>query len=373
MAAMTEPSAGRTTPSVSVVMPVYNEAEYVEQAIQSILRQTHTDFELVIIDNGSSDASPDILGRIRDPRVRVFRNPHNLGSAAASNRAVRESRAELIARMDADDIALPHRLERQLAAFAASPDLALVGGQVRHFEGRRPLLRCFAPRARTAGGIAWQSMFASPFFHSTVMFTRASFDAAGGYDERMQRSSDFALFSKIQMQHAVANLPDVLVGFRHLPRKLLHDAEYDSLVRSVIDRNTEHVLAIHSSDDRLRRLAKEWPEFALMLRGARTALPASERGRLPEFLSAFRTRLRELDHEQVALREIAADCDFLLCSQAWDAIRMRIPAAATLARHALVAAPMCAARFVTGQLTDAAWRRLQPSHSTPSIGSKHVR
>jgi glycosyltransferase involved in cell wall biosynthesis len=79
----------RAVPAVSVVMPVYNEAMVMQSAIESILRQSFPDFELVIVDNGSTDASPQLLRRIRDPRVRVFRNAGNLGSAAAANRTVR--------------------------------------------------------------------------------------------------------------------------------------------------------------------------------------------------------------------------------------------------------------------------------------------
>ena len=346
-------------PTVSVVMPVYNEAAFVEAAIQSVLRQTLTDLELVIVDNGSTDQSPEILRRISDPRVRVFRNPRNLGSAAAGNRAVRESRAALVARMDADDIALPHRLEKQLAAFTAQPKLALLGAQARHFETRGPLLVAIAPRAVTRRGIAWQSLFSSPFVHSTVMFTRESFEAVGGYDERMQRSSDFALFSRIQTKYQVANLPDALVRFRHAPRPLLLDREYDRLVRSVIEHNARHVLQPESADAHLRQLIAEWPDFCLMLRGAQMPGLPLERARLSEFISAFRARVRELHADPAADREIAVDAKFVLCSHAWEAAWRRRPAALRLARESFVQAPLFASWFLVRQLADGAFRRLQ--------------
>jgi glycosyltransferase involved in cell wall biosynthesis len=337
-------------PTVSVVMPVYNEAAFVEAAIQSILRQTVSDLELVIVDNGSTDDSPEILRRINDPRVRAFRNPHNLGSAAAGNRAVRESRGPLIARMDADDIALPHRLEKQLAAFAAQPKLALLGAQVRHFDARGPLLRWIAPRAVTRRGIAWQSLFNSPFIHSTAMFTRESFEAAGGYDERMQRSSDYALFSRIQVKFPVANLPDVLVRFRHAPRALLVDRAYDALVRNVIEQNARHFLEPESADPHLRQLIAEWPDVCLMLRGAQTSV------RLPEFIAAFRARFYELDRDPAAHREIARDAKFELCSHAWAAVRHRQQGAARLVRESFVHAPFFAAEFLVRELANRAFR-----------------
>lgn len=358
MAARQDSSPSPIVPRVSVVMPVYNEAPFVEAAVRSVLRQTVSDLELVIVDNGSTDESPEILGRIRDPRVRLFRNPRNLGSAAASNRLVRESRAPLIARMDADDIALPHRLEKQLAAFAAEPKLALLGGQVEHFGGPGTRLRRFAPRAVTRRGIAWQALFSSPFFHSTAMFTRESFEAAGGYDERMQRSSDFALFSRIQAEHHTANLPEVLVRFRHLPRALLLDGEYDTLVRDVIARNARHALDPDSADPHLRRLIDEWPDFALMLRGAQTESPASELARLPAFLSAFRARFRELGDDPAADREIARDAEFVLASQAWEAMWLRRPHALRLARASFLHAPLLTCEHFAGEIAAGAVRRV---------------
>ena len=342
-------------PTVSVVMPVYNEAPFVEAAIESVLRQTVTDLELVIVDNGSTDESPEILRRIRDPRVRVFRNPRNLGSAAASNRLVRESRAPLIARMDADDIALPDRLEKQLAAFAAQPTLALLGGQAHHFGGFGPLLRRFAPRAVTRRGIAWQALFSSPFIHSTAMFTRESFEAAGGYDERMQRSSDFALFSRIQANGHAANLPDVLVRFRRAPRPLLSDSEYHRLVRNVIEQNARHALAPDSADPQLKQWIAEWPDVAVMLRGAEIS---NDLARLPEFLSAFQARFRELHDDPAADREIARDAAFVLCSEAWQAVYLRRPNALRLVRASFAHAPLLACELFAREIADSAVRRL---------------
>ena len=351
-------------PAVSVVMPVYNEAAYVETAVESILAQTFRDFELVIVDNGSTDDSPNILSRMRDPRVRLFRNHVNLGSAAAGNRAVRESRAPLIARMDADDIALPHRLEKQIAAFAARPALALLGAQAHHFEEGPPFLRCFPPRALTPLGIAWQSLFASPFVHATVMFRRERFDAAGGYDERFPRSADFALFSRMQREGEVANLPDVLVRFRHRVRELLRDSEYEKLVRDVIGENIHHLLRPESGDARMKELVERWPDISLMLR--RTEVHDDQLQHLPQFLSAFAGRIRELYDEPVAIREIERDANFALCRHAWLAWRLRHPSARSLVKTSLRRAPLFSAMFVVRELADGALRRIRSSQDGAS-------
>jgi hypothetical protein len=110
--------------------------------------------------------------------------------------------------MDAGDIADTQRLEKQFAAFAGDPQLALVGGQAHTVGARgRSLLQPPAPKPLTAVGIKWQSLFGSAFIHSTVMFKREAFDAVGGYDERMQRSSDFSMFSRMQERYRAINLP----------------------------------------------------------------------------------------------------------------------------------------------------------------------
>lgn len=346
-------------PTVSVVMPVYNEAAYVKAAIDSVLQQTRTDLELVIVDNGSTDTTPEILRQISDPRVRLFRNERNLGSAVAGNQAVRKSRAALIARMDADDIALPHRLAAQVAAFSARPELALLGGQVCHVDqsGRR-LLRKFAPRALTPVGIAWQALFGSPFIHSTTMFTRESFEAAGGYDERMQRSSDFALFSRIQATGCVANLPDVLIRLRHIERPVLQDVTYDRLVRAVIAENARRYLGFQSADDYLARLIAAWPDFCLWLRGAETPDVESEHAALSEFISVFRHRFRELHPDPAGDREIALDVKFVRGVAAWYALSRRRAGALRLARDSFIRAPLFAVEHLARQLADRRIARL---------------
>jgi glycosyltransferase involved in cell wall biosynthesis len=346
-------------PAVSVVMPVYNEAAFVGAAVESVLRQTMTDLELVIVDNGSTDATPEVLGRIRDPRVRVFRNERNLGSAAAGNRAVRESKAPLIARMDADDIALPHRLEIQIAALRAQPQLALLGAQACHVDvhGRR-LLRKIAPRALTHFGMAWQSLFGSPIIHSTAMFTRETFEAAGGYDERMQRSSDFALFSRIQAKHRVANLRDVLVRFRHIQRPVLRDGTYDTLVRGTIEENARHFLEPHSARPEVAQMIAAWPDFCLMLRGVHMSNVRPGRATLSQYISAFRERFRELHRDPAADREIAWDAKIVLCSSAWEALSRRRPDAIRLARDSVVRAPFLASEFLVRQLAEGTFARL---------------
>src|SRR5437016_3101798 len=102
-------------PRIAVVLPVYNAEQYIGAAITSVLAQTFTDFELVVIDDGSEDRTGEVLTGFSDPRLRVLRFPENRGLVSALNAGIRESASEFIARMDADDICMPLRFERQVA------------------------------------------------------------------------------------------------------------------------------------------------------------------------------------------------------------------------------------------------------------------
>src|SRR5688500_10981178 len=108
---------GNGSPALTVVLPVYNQERYVSAAVHSVLTQTYTDFELLVVDDGSTDATPRILDTIDDPRLRVIRNEH-LGFTEALRTGIMHARAPWLARMDSDDISAPHRFQTQMAFLA---------------------------------------------------------------------------------------------------------------------------------------------------------------------------------------------------------------------------------------------------------------
>ena len=112
-------------PSITVLMPVYNAERFLAEAIESVLQQTFTQFEFLIIDDGSTDSSPEIVRSYSDPRIRFLQNEQNLGITATLNKGIELAQADLIARMDADDICYPDRLQKQMEFVAAHPDGAL--------------------------------------------------------------------------------------------------------------------------------------------------------------------------------------------------------------------------------------------------------
>src|SRR5215213_10236590 len=160
------------SPLISVVMPVHNAAPYLDASIGSILGQTFREFEFVILDDGSTDASNRILRdwARKDARIRLIENRQALGPVGSSNHVAREARAPLLARMDADDISHPSRLEQQWRILRERPDVALIGTLWQGIDRRGLEVR---PRDRWR--LVNRSLFA-PFPHGSIMFRRESFD-----------------------------------------------------------------------------------------------------------------------------------------------------------------------------------------------------
>src|SRR5438093_10875566 len=163
-------------PLVSIVMPARDAADYVTTAVKSVLRQTVEDVELVVVDDGSTDATPDLLAAVRDPRLVVVRNDQRRGVGAALNQGLERAAGRFVARLDADDVSLPRRLESQLERLRAEPHVAIVGAGVLEVDARGRVGRAhFQPS--TPAAVAWRALFGTPFFHPTVILDRCVLDA----------------------------------------------------------------------------------------------------------------------------------------------------------------------------------------------------
>ena len=200
-------------PLVTVLMPVRNGAAHLRAALDSILAQTFADFELLVLDDGSTDATPDILRAVTDSRVRVVTNPQNLGLVPTLNRGLELARGSLIARQDHDDISLPTRLQRQVEYLRSHPDCALVGTEAIQTDAAgRKAFRLLRPSA--AESIRWYLCFDNAFIHSSVMFrSEVVLQECGGYPLSLH-SEDYALWSRIARKHLTANLPESLLLYR---------------------------------------------------------------------------------------------------------------------------------------------------------------
>lgn len=186
-----------STPAISVLMSVYNGERFLADAVDSILGQSVGDFEFLIVDDGSTDGTAAILRGYDDPRIRLITNPRNLGLTRSLNIGLAAARGRFIARMDADDIAVPDRFARQLAFFEANPRVVLVGsGHARLDDDARTL--AWATRALRPVEVRWLSFFWSPLLHPSAMFRAGAIHRAGlRYDERLATSQDYDLWTRM--------------------------------------------------------------------------------------------------------------------------------------------------------------------------------
>jgi glycosyltransferase involved in cell wall biosynthesis len=211
-----------TSPTVSVVMSVYNGEQYLSDAIESILRQTFTDFEFLIIDDGSTDTSPAILKEYyaADARVRVIRK-ENEGLTKALNLGLRESLGEFVARFDADDISLPKRFERQVDAFRLDPTLIMVGSEVELILGDGT---CLGPRGHPSehGEIRKRLLLGDggALTHSAVMIRRSALESVAGYAEAFIVAQDLDLFLRLSEIGKIKNLPETLLLWRQQKKSI---------------------------------------------------------------------------------------------------------------------------------------------------------
>ncbi len=196
-------------PRVSVVMSVYNGERFLRQAVDSILAQTFIDFEFVVVDDGSTDGTAEILKGYADPRLHVI-SQENIGLISSLNRAIKIASAEYIARMDADDISLPRRLEQQLKWLESNPGVAVLGTQAAEIDEAGDMLR---RHYYPVGGDAIAKALlrgATALCHGTVMFRRACFEKVGGYRQPFEHAEDYDLWLRMIESYDMENLPSIL-------------------------------------------------------------------------------------------------------------------------------------------------------------------
>ena len=210
-------------PLVTVLMPVYNAACYVREAVDSILCQSFGDFEFLIINDGSSDATQEILESYADERLRILVNTSNQGISAALNLGLAQARGKYIARQDGDDVSHPERLACQVAYLQANTEIALLGTQARIREQAFAARRSPLERALSHEAIQFQALFTNPFIHTSVMYRRSVvWTQLGGYNTDYRICQDYDLWLRVLQQHRVANLDRCLVDFRMHPASISH-------------------------------------------------------------------------------------------------------------------------------------------------------
>ena len=220
-------------PAISVILPVYNAEAYVREAVESILAQTFTDFELIIINDGSTDGSGAILRDLaaHDTRIVLVERPND-GLVSALNKGLEMARADLIARMDADDVSMPERFALQHARMVQEPELAVLGSFMNNMdkEGNITKLDRYPLTPKEAAC----HVKGCPVAHATVMMRRGAVLKAGGYRKAFSHAEDYDLWLRmIDLGYTIANLPQPLLNYREHGAKV-SAVHWEANGRSVI-------------------------------------------------------------------------------------------------------------------------------------------
>ncbi|MBD1424938.1 glycosyltransferase family 2 protein [Sphingobacterium arenae] len=234
---------------ITVFMAAYNAADYIAASIESVLEQTYTNFELLIVDDGSTDNTVEIIRSFEDPRIRFIQNDGNKGQPYTRNLALKEANGEFLAVLDSDDIAFPNRLEIQLQHFLNRPQLAVLGGKAHIIDkhgmrtGQEVIPICGSKKLHAA------LLFYNSFVHPTVMMRMAAFRDIGGYPNHLV-AQDYALFSRMALKYEVDNVSEFLGEYRihdnniSIRKKDLAAAQLRIILRYQLDKllpKTDHI------------------------------------------------------------------------------------------------------------------------------------
>jgi len=195
---------------ISVVMPVYNGEQFVAKAMESILNQTFKAFEFIIIDNKSTDDTVKIIKSFNDSRIKLIQNEKNFGIATSLNKGIKQSRGQYIARMDADDISYPNRLEEQVSFLEKSPGISVLGTYASLFNEKGRIWESLRPPVvPTLKDWLW----GSKVIHASVMMKKQDVQNVGGYDPKTYRVEDYDLWLRMIIKgYVIRTLPKELYG-----------------------------------------------------------------------------------------------------------------------------------------------------------------
>jgi glycosyltransferase involved in cell wall biosynthesis len=244
---------------VTVLMPARNAEKYIAEAIRSVLEQTFTDFELLIINDGSTDGTANIIKQFNDNRLRLIKQSGQ-GIAIALNKGLQEAKGSYIARFDADDICFPERLQKQVRFLEENNDYVLTGCDAEYIAENGEHLFDFCCTSHSHEEIMKLLYVNCPFIHSGVMYRKEAVIKAGGYSPDAHNIEDYLLWIQLTKYGRYANLPEQLIKVRFNPDSATIDEKwrgrrFRTLKRDIIRRGVvtkeegEQILEIIKSQD----------------------------------------------------------------------------------------------------------------------------
>jgi glycosyltransferase involved in cell wall biosynthesis len=228
----------KSSPLISVILPVFNADKYVFQAIESILNQTYTDFELIIIDDGSTDHSAEVICSFHDTRIVFLQNQDNQGLVYTLNRGIQSAKGKYIARMDADDISLPHRFQQQVSFLEMHPEIGVVGSGYLPIDENNNAVRSPIYKAEYPLTVKWAILIGNPLAHPSTMYRADLARQLGGYDKHFTYAEDYEFWTRMAEITNICSIKDVLIRYRvrdddHRSRKYSEMLQETNKIRQI--------------------------------------------------------------------------------------------------------------------------------------------
>lgn len=251
---------------VTVLMPVYNAEKYLAEAIDSVLMQSHKDFEFLIINDGSTDHSLEIINRYSDNRIRVI-TQKNGGVSAALNTGLKHATGEYIARFDADDVCYPTRIEEQYHFMRAHDEYVIVGADIDYIDKDGEYLFSFTTIGHTNEEIKERISLGCPFVHSAVMYKKDVVLAMGGYEVKAHTFEDYFLWMKLIDKGKVFNFNKAMIKVRFNPESVTVDyKDYNETFLRLREKALKTGIITDEEGDQLlksvKRLDRKTKEFS---------------------------------------------------------------------------------------------------------------
>ena len=221
-------------PKVSVIMAVYNSSKYIKPAIESVLDQTLQDFELIIVNDGSTDNSIEIINSYKDDRIKIL-SQNNSGAASARNNGINQSQSNYIAIQDSDDISYKYRLEKQYDYLDNNKEYILVGGNADIIDCNG--IYIYSSNVVLSNREIKNNIKNMPLFHPSILFIKKYILEVGGYPEYLRSDEDIVLINKLKNKGKMANLPSKIIQYRVTPASLTQRNNFiDGKLNEIIDK-----------------------------------------------------------------------------------------------------------------------------------------
>ncbi|MDI6883463.1 MAG: glycosyltransferase [Patescibacteria group bacterium] len=217
----------KNNPLVSIVIPTYNKAKHIKKAIGGVLSQTYQNLEVIVIDDGSTDNTQEVVKSFNDPRI-IYIWQENKGPAAARNTGIKKTQGKYIAFLDSDDFWLKEKLEKQVRFLEENPEVGLLGSGCYQLDEKGEVIgeKIFPAENKVLQKILIKY---NPFIQSSVILRKEVFDRMGKYDENFLQSEDYELWLRIAKSHKIANLSEPLVKKRYYKESLLPGKDKEQL------------------------------------------------------------------------------------------------------------------------------------------------